>query len=142
MESTSIISTHRIIQDLQLSGPTVFINKEGKSSYSDLSWKTLGKENQIFEQACGVKSIMEELSNGKRNTQKEFYILDEMSFTKNHRARQYITKESASMNRYSDMMPYVETQVLLSDTGRALSTYINADFIHSALGNDCKYIAA
>jgi protein tyrosine phosphatase len=50
-------------------------------------------------------------------------------------------KSVAHLNRYTDILPFEDTRVVLK-MGEGADTYINANFVHSPLGFDKKIIAA
>ena len=76
-----------------------------------------------------------------RDLNTEFRLLRKLTETKEHLANQETC--GSHLNRYSDLKPFKHTRVrLLQRTADIADSYINANYVNSAIGvNDQAFIA-
>jgi protein tyrosine phosphatase len=83
----------------------------------------------------------------RRDLRKEYKLLYEITYSHKHQLRMNNDPAVYNLNRYTDIIPYDDTRVLLQDRwvnaeNHAIDSYINADYINSVMWkNDKKLIA-
>jgi len=124
---------------LQISGPI-------PAPFEDTSYEILKKKNLLhLEQEIPISKFGEEFK--KRDLPREYKLLYEITYSHKHQLRMNNDPAVYNLNRYTDIIPYDDTRVVLNDRwvtneNHAQDSYINADYINSVMGqNDRKLIA-
>ena len=96
------------------------------------------KELQVLMEPISIKDIP------NRKVEKEYQLLNKMTLRETNMKRLENSKQHQSLNRYADVLPYVENIVKLSESTEITpENYINANFINNPYleGDLCNFIA-
>jgi receptor-type tyrosine-protein phosphatase gamma len=123
-----------------------FAYVEGAEADSDLSYEFIKKNEdlQFIEQPVELREFRESMN--KRKLTKEYEILRKLTESPIHAKllREY-NPELAKHNRYSTIIPFKHSQVVLpitADGGSESDSYINANYISSSKKGDPKSFIA
>ena len=142
MES-KILSFLKVLQSIKLlTTPSLC----GPLSPHDASYQALKASGQESMETALYTVSDFTMEKKKRDIEAEFSMLYSVCKVRQHNERMNRQPEVQVLNRYCDILPYEDTRVKLEvrhGRNAKLDHYVNANFIHSSLGeNDRKIIAA
>ena len=95
---------------------------------------TVDSSIEVVREIKEIQQLMDPITTNdlsKRKIDKEFQLLNKMTFRDSNLNRLDKSSHNMPLNRYSDVLPYLDSIVKLSGSKSGHSVYINANFIHS-----------